>query len=276
MESELFGHKAGAFTGANTKEPKVGLLELVDGGTLFLDELSHLNPDLQAKLLRVLETGDFLPVGDVQHKHFKGRIIAAINTDPETAIRNAKLNKDLYYRLAGIPIRIPALRDRKTDIPLLVNYFLKLYSKGTEKILEPEAMDKLISLPWSGNVRELSYFVGRLPLFAEGSNFITKADVEEEIFQGGILATEDSAALTLEITQGGSSESHIARLKNALVQVRREIIVQSLTQAQGNVERAAQIYGVSRRSFTDYLKKFEIKPKDFKSLPSNRVAIPLD
>jgi two-component system, NtrC family, response regulator len=162
LESELFGYKAGAFTGA-TKD-KIGLLEEANGGTLFLDEIGEMNTALQSKLLRVIESGEFIPLGDTKTKKVNIRIIAATNRDLQKEINEGRFRQDLFYRLSVFQIELPSLRDRVKDVPLLAEYFLKLFSEKTNKrisgISEP-AMQKLLQHNYPGNVRELKNIIER-------------------------------------------------------------------------------------------------------------------
>jgi DNA-binding NtrC family response regulator len=151
VESELFGHTKGAFTGA--LGPKVGLIEMADGGTAFFDEIGELPLEMQAKLLRVLQEKEFRPVGSNQTRRSNFRIIAATNRDLFREVENGNFRRDLYYRLNVLPIRIPALRDRRDDIPLLINHFLRRDNLQNE--ISPDTMAALLSYEWPGNVREL-------------------------------------------------------------------------------------------------------------------------
>ncbi|MFQ5596713.1 MAG: sigma 54-interacting transcriptional regulator [Nitrospiria bacterium] len=169
IESELFGHEKGAFTGALTK--KIGRFELADGGTLFLDEVGDLSPEVQAKLLRVLQEHELERVGGSQTFKVDVRLIAATNRDLETAVREKLFRADLYYRLSVFPIALPPLRNRREDIPLLVEYFVHKYtskmSKGIDRIA-PETMRRLMAYPWPGNIRELENMIERAVILSTG------------------------------------------------------------------------------------------------------------
>ncbi len=170
LESELFGHKAGAFTGAI--KDKKGLIELANGGTLFLDEIGELHIDLQAKLLRVLETGEFIKVGDTKSTKINVRIIAATNKDIDEDVKSGEFRKDLFYRLNTFTIDLPPLRDRKQDIPLLAEYFLHIFSLKTNHIIEGMSkgfIDYLKMHEWIGNIRELKNVLERAVIMANGS-----------------------------------------------------------------------------------------------------------
>ena len=151
VESELFGHARGAFTGS--VGPKTGLIEMADGGTAFFDEIGELPLDMQAKLLRVLQEKEFRPVGSTQTRRSNFRIIAATNRDLAREVERGNFRQDLYYRLNVLPIRIPPLRDRRDDIPLLLNHFLR--RESLQQGLSPDSLEALLSYEWPGNVREL-------------------------------------------------------------------------------------------------------------------------
>jgi transcriptional regulator with GAF, ATPase, and Fis domain len=169
IESELFGHEKGAFTGAIAR--KAGRFELADGGTIFLDEIGEMPLELQAKLLRILQDGEFERVGGQQTLKVDTRVIAATNRDLKTEIQHGRFREDLYYRLYVFPITIPPLRERKEDIPLLVNHFVKKYSAKTGKKIESVSqhiIDTLQAYPWPGNVRELENVIERAVIVSPG------------------------------------------------------------------------------------------------------------
>lgn len=173
LEGELFGHKAGAYTGA-TKDKK-GLIEVADGGTLFLDEIGELNIDLQAKLLRVLENGEFIKVGDTKVSKASVRIIAATNRDLQKDISDGHFREDLYYRLNVFTIELPPLRERKEDIPALMDFFLKKFADRENKRplqIGKTAMPLLLQYNWKGNIRELKNVMERAAILAEGTEIL--------------------------------------------------------------------------------------------------------
>ncbi|RYY53488.1 MAG: sigma-54-dependent Fis family transcriptional regulator [Chitinophagaceae bacterium] len=169
LEGELFGHKAGAYTGA--AKDKKGLVEVADGGTLFLDEIGELDIDLQAKLLRVLENGEFIKLGDVRVSKTNIRIIAATNRDLEKEVEQGKFREDLYYRLNIFSIELPSLRQRKGDIPALASFFLTRFAakQGRDVRIGKEAMELLVGYAWKGNVRELKNVLERALILVDGS-----------------------------------------------------------------------------------------------------------
>jgi DNA-binding NtrC family response regulator len=169
LESEIFGHKAGAFTGAN--KDKKGLIEEASAGSLFLDEIGEMHIDLQAKLLRVLETGEFIKVGDIKATKVNVRIIAATNRDLQQDVKDNKFREDLFYRLNVFTISLPALRDRKKDIPVLAEHFLKMFAQKTNTRIESMDKDFLEHLQqhdWKGNIRELKNVMERAVILANG------------------------------------------------------------------------------------------------------------
>jgi two-component system NtrC family response regulator len=171
LESEIFGHKAGAFTGAI--KDKKGLIEEATSGTLFLDEIGEMHIELQSKLLRVLETGEFIKVGDTKSTKVNVRIIAATNRDLQQEVKEGKFREDLYYRLNVFTIFLPSLRDRKKDIPVLAQHFLKMYSQKSNNKIETVSKDFLDHLQqheWKGNIRELKNIMERAVILAEGTS----------------------------------------------------------------------------------------------------------
>jgi Nif-specific regulatory protein len=223
LESELFGHKKGSFTGA--VEDKKGLFEVADGGTFFLDEIGDISPNIQTKLLRVLQEGEIKRVGETQNRHIDVRIISASNKDLTDELAKGRFREDLYYRLNVIAIQMPPLRDRKEDIPLLTQYFLEKYYAKAEKTFEgitPEAMDSLIQYHWPGNVRELENTVERAVVLAR------EATVKPEDLY--IPAARDPV---------GDART--------LRDVERQFVLTALNECHGNKTKAAKQLGVSLR-----------------------------
>ena len=169
IESELFGHERGAFTGALMR--KIGRFELADHATIFLDEIGEIPLELQTKLLRVLQEGEFERLGSVKTIKVNVRVIAATNRDLDQEVRHGRFRSDLFYRLKVFPIQLPALRDRKQDIPLLVSYFIKKFSASMGKRVESvtaKSMEQLKSYPWPGNIRELEHVIERAVILSHG------------------------------------------------------------------------------------------------------------
>jgi len=220
MESELFGHAKGAFTGAQATKP--GLVEMADGGSLFLDEIGELPLGLQAKLLRFLESGEFRRVGDTRLRWVQTRIIAATNRNLQQEVEAGRFREDLFYRLAVVKIHVPPLRERKEDVPLLANFFLKKHHPDKE--LAPEALQALQEYDFPGNVRELANLVERGALLCEG-----KVVRVEDMFGGAPPAAKD-----------GPPES--------LAEVEKRHIQRVLDYTGWDKKKAAAILGISLRS----------------------------
>jgi DNA-binding NtrC family response regulator len=229
FESELFGHVKGAFTDAKTD--RIGSFELADGGTLFLDEIANVSPKQQAKLLRVLESGDLQRVGSSRIRRVDVRVLAATNADLGREVSEGRFREDLLYRLNTVEIRLPPLRDRRDDVPWLVALFLRQQAARSGKAaaeLTPGAMRALLHHPWPGNVRELRHAVERAVLMARGP-----------------VVTEEDLGLQVPRTAGASSAGELAA-DITLEEAERLLIQRALVRHGGNVSRAAETLGVSR------------------------------
>jgi DNA-binding NtrC family response regulator len=234
LESELFGHEKGAFTGADRK--RRGLFAEAHGGSLYLDEISEMPPLLQAKLLRALHDKVVRPVGGSEQVRFDFRVISATNRDLQTLVRDGKFREDLYYRLAVIPIRVPSLRERPEDIPLLTRHFLDRAAGALGKPLEgfdDDAMAWIRDYRWPGNVRQLENIVERAATLARGAT-VTLADLRTEF-------------APLEPAQGG--------LRPSLDDMERQYIQRVLAEAGGDKAAAARILGVSVRTLQRKVKE---------------------
>ena len=243
LESELFGYEKGAFTGAirNSK----GLFAHAGGGTIFLDEIGDMPLLTQAKLLRVLQERQFYPVGSQKPVEIDVRVIVATNKNLEAEVKNGSFREDLFYRIHVIPIYLPSLRERKEDIPLLVDHFLKIFSRQMKKKLKgltPMAMQKLMLYDWPGNVRELENTI-------EYAVAMTQQDV----------ITED-----LILHTKGIVHEPLKPLKEARDAFEREYLLRLLELTRGNVSRAATLAGKYRADFYNLFKKHDIKPENFK------------
>lgn len=239
LENELFGHVKGAFTGAtNSKE---GLLKTADGGTLFIDEIADMDLVVQASLLRFIETGLFRPLGATKEVRVNVRVVAAINKDIEEEVRMRRFRHDLYYRLNVCRINIPPLRDRKEDIPLLVEHFLANTPilKDRSVTISSSAMEPLLSYHWPGNVRELFNLLGRLIL-------LTK---ESTIMKGHI------AAFLPSCLRKGSERERASSLKD----IERRYISESLKIHGGNISATARALGVDRRTLQRKISRYRIR-----------------
>ncbi len=242
LESELFGHVKGAFTGATAS--KKGLFEEADGGTVFLDEVANTSPHFQAKLLRVLQEGDLKPVGSSRSIKVDVRIISASNEPLLDLVKAKKFREDLYYRLAVLPLAVPALRDRRDDIPLLVGHFVELASRSHRRPVRPvaaEAVRALAAAPWPGNVRELKHTIERAVVTAQGAQLAAR-----DFFPDA--ADADAAATDLR-----SVARHASRTAE------RTRILEALRQASGKKTRAARALKISRASLYNKLRAYDIE-----------------
>src|SRR5437762_2357552 len=242
IESELFGYKKGAFTGANTD--KVGLFEMAEGGSLLLDEIGEMPPYLQTKLLRVLQEREYRPIGSDRLVHVDFRLICATNIDLETALREGKLREDLYFRINTITLRVPPVRERSEDIPLLCNHFLSKFNQRYQKNVKassPAAYHLLIRNRWPGNVRELENAIERAVLVCK-SGETTPNDLPETIREAGSPA------------QDFTIPPH-----RTLAEIEKMAIVQTLHRTNWNKQEAAQILGLYRPTLYSKMKKHDIK-----------------
>ena len=252
-EGYLFGYRRGAFTGAVKDSP--GVIRTAAGGTLFLDEIGDLPIDVQPKLLRFLQEGEIQPLGEQRPAKVDVRIIAATNTDLEEMVAQGKFREDLYYRLNVIRLRVPPLRERRSEIPTIVNYYLNHYSAkfGRRDIqIMPQAIDLLMVADWPGNVRQLCNEVQRIVARAEDGNVITAEQLSPELRRMGAPVTPAGS-----VTSIGSGSSVTVPLQNvtladALAEVERRMIAEALRKHNGNISRAARELGLTRRGL--YLK----------------------
>jgi len=272
LESELFGHEKGAFTGAITQ--KIGRLELADQGTLFLDEVGDIPIEIQPKLLRALQEQEFERLGSTRTRKVNVRLVAATNRDLDEMIAAREFRSDLYYRLNVFPIRMPPLRERRQDIPLLVSYFVQKFAKQMQKKIEniPGAVMKaLTAWEWPGNVRELGNFVERAVILTRGRSLaaplaeLRKVTVDESRGAAKHAATNhDDIALivkeTINALQGNSSTAgdHVRK--------QRDQIVRALTETKGRVggaDGAAARLRLNRTTLLARMKKLSIAPRDY-------------
>jgi two-component system response regulator HydG len=243
MESELFGHARGAFTGAQWATR--GLLEVADGGTLFLDEIGELAPPYQAKLFRTLQEREIRPVGGTRFVKFEGRIVAATNRDLREEIRRGNFRKELYYRLSVLTIQVPALRQRRADIPLLVAYFLNEAAKDQPiRTFSDAAMSCLTAYDWPGNVRELENVVESGVALASGS----------------VIGVADLAAEIIGSHEPLPAEETLRELRRALTlrEWERQAIERAMEQAHGNKLQAAKILGMGKTTLYRKLKQLNV------------------
>ncbi len=242
LEAELFGHEKGAFTGAEAR--KIGLFEQASGSTLFLDEVGDLKRDLQVKLLRALQEREIMRVGGTERVKIDVRIVAATNADLEADVRAGRFREDLFYRLNVIPIVLPPLRDRRTDIALLVDHFMRKYGDVKRpREVDEKALEILTAYDWPGNVRQLESVIERALLLSEGET-IVPADLPAAV-RAGLSTTR--GPLGLEIPEAGID----------LEGVERTLILKALEKTEGNVSRAARLLGLSRRTLQYRLEKIQ-------------------
>jgi DNA-binding NtrC family response regulator len=248
LESELFGHERGAFTGAH--KSRIGRFELANGGTIFLDEIGDMSPNLQVKLLRVLQEQKFERVGSTRTIGVDIRIIAATNQDLSSAVKKATFREDLYYRLNVIPIKVPPLTQRKSDIPLLVDFFVKKFGQEKQKGVKgftSEAMDIILKYEWPGNVRELENLVERVIILAN-SDEIGLDDIPEPM--KGRAATVESPAVT--IPKGDITFDH------AVEEYEKRLILQALNETNWVKTKAAKLLKMNRTTLIEKMKKKKI------------------
>lgn len=248
LESELFGHVKGAFTGAATS--KTGKFEAAKGGTIFLDEIGDMSPDLQVKLLRVLEEGEFEPVGGCRTLRTDVRVIAATHRDLEKAVAEGKFRQDLFFRLYVIPLKLPALKERREDVPLLIHHFVTIIckEKGMEHPqLDDNAMDALMNFDWPGNVRELKNIVERLVVL-NGGRCVSLADLPKR-FQNCIRQFNPSG---IQISGDGIC------LNSAVTEFEKSLIIQSLEKTNGIKNRAAKLLHLNRTTLVEKIKRHKI------------------
>jgi len=246
LESELFGHKAGSFTGAT--HDKIGKFLQADGGTLFLYEIATSSPSLQVKLLRVLQDREFEAVGDNQTQTVDIRLILATNQNLEEMVAKGEFRQDLYYRINVITLTQPALRERLSDIPLLIEHYLSVYNEQIGKSIkgfDASAVQAMLKYQWPGNVRELINVIERSVVLTKG-DYIRVPDLPEQIRQ------EQSFSLSTESRLGNGS------LKNALANPERQIIIEALESNGWNRQNTAKTLGINRTTLYKKMKKYEI------------------
>jgi len=297
LESELFGHERGSFTGAVSR--RVGLFERADQGTLFLDEVGEMSLNMQVKLLRVIETGEFLRVGGAERNRTDVRLIAATNRELESSVERGEFRKDLYYRLKVVQIRIPTLRSRPVDIPILVRYFIERSGRKHGKEIrgvEKEGMELLAAYPWPGNVRELANMIDNLVVLSkdvtirteeiekrlqgrlEGRTFTdlpvpvekTREDMERELIINSLLSLNNDVKEILHLLRGGRMpgmerggryvEVEEAPLEEAkdLSRIEREAIKAALVANGGNRRMTAKQLGISERTLYRRIKEYNL------------------
>jgi len=242
LTSELFGHSKGAFTGAI--RDKVGRFQMANGGTIILDEIGEVPLHLQKTLLRVIEEKEFERVGESKSIKVDVRILCTTNRNLPEEVRKGNFREDLYFRVSIVPITIPPLRERVSDIPLLVNYFLKKYQEGDEPIrIEPEVIEQLKSYPWHGNVRELANVIQQMMIFCSGK-VITLKDLPPRFIMNKESEIED--------------EKGAINLPEKVSEIEKKWIIKKLTEAEWNQEKAARLLGITRKMLINRIKKYQL------------------
>lgn len=252
LESELFGHVKGAFTGAIAN--RTGRFEMAEEGTLFLDEIGDMSPALQVKLLRVLQERCFEPVGGTKTISANVRVIAATNVDLEEAVEDGRFREDLFYRLNVIPLRIPALRERKSDVPMLLHHFIESFNRTRGRSLQgigPEALNLLMNYSWPGNIRELENLVERLAIL-KGTGIIDVMDLPEKYRK--VHAEADPSKLDIP-DNGMDFNSAVDAYENAL-------IMRALEKTGWNRNQAALLLKLNRTTLVEKIKKKGLRPQE--------------
>jgi transcriptional regulator with PAS, ATPase and Fis domain len=243
LESEFFGYAKGAFTGAQSDTP--GFLDLADGGTLFLDEIGELDINLQVKLLRAIEGGGYTPVGSRKIKYSSFRIIAATNLDLAVEMKAGRMRPDFYYRIHVIPLRIPSLKERKEDIPLLVSHFLKKFGAGT-RTLPKKMSDALKGYSWPGNIRELQNVIQR---------YVVMKSID---FTGCFIENQNMDNVSVTDSSDSSSCEDRKNFSDSVDELEKKLIIESLEKNGFKRSVTASEMGISRRTLYRKMKKFGI------------------
>lgn len=251
LESELFGHIKGAFTGAISN--RIGRFEMADEGTLFLDEIGDLSPSMQVKILRALQERSFEPVGSTKTVQVNVKVIAATNINLEDAVENGRFREDLFYRLNVIPLGLPALRNRKSDIPQLFSHFVDIFSKSKGRGLSgisADALDCLMNYTWPGNIRELENFVERMTIL-KGQGQLEVVDLPEKYRSGKFI---QKPAEVLEIPENGID------FNSAVDAFENSIILKALEKTGWNRNQAAMLLKLNRTTLVEKIKKKGLRP----------------
>jgi len=250
IESELFGYLPGAFTGASTR--KKGIFEAAQGGTIFLDEISEIPLQIQVKLLRFLQSREIYPIGSTTPIHVDVRIIAASNVELEERIKNGLFRADLYYRLNIFSIKLPPLRERSSDIPILANYFLEKYkylAHGKNKYLSSGAIKKLLDYHWPGNIRELEAVIQKSIILSENDQ------IEEDIISNIINIDKHTQKNTIQ----QNIPSTLANEKKSLDDIEKDLIIEAMNKTGWNISKASKLLGITYRTLQYRLGKYGIK-----------------
>ncbi len=247
LESELFGHMKGSFTGAINN--RMGRFELADGGSIFLDEIGDMSLNLQVKMLRVLQEKNFEPIGSMKSVNSDVRVIAATNVDLEKAVMNGRFREDLFYRLNVIPLHIPSLRERVSDIPILLHHFILKFNQEKNRHIEgihPDAMDALVNYNWPGNVRELENLVERISIL-KGKGIIQTDDLPEKYRKAPTVSISSNALI--HIPEAGLD------FNAAVDAYENKLIMQALEKTEWNRNQAAKLLRLNRTTLVEKIKK---------------------
>jgi DNA-binding NtrC family response regulator len=249
LESELFGHEKGSFTGAH--KARTGRFELADTGTVFLDEIGDMSPNLQVKILRVLQEQELERVGGVRPVKVDIRIIAATHRDLEKAVADSKFREDLYYRLNVIPITLPSLRDRNSDVSLLVNYFINIFNIQKSRNIQgvtKEALECLKAYRWPGNIRELQNIIERIVVL-KMEGVIDVEDLPDKILSGRL----DKDSTEVKLPENGAS------FNSMVTNFEKQLIQQALTKSSGVKNKAAKLLNMNRTTLVEKIKKLKLE-----------------
>lgn len=257
LESELFGHVKGSFTGAIVTKP--GLFEVADGGTLFLDEIGNISLAMQSKLLRFIQEREFTPVGGTKIKKVDVRLIAATNKNLQEKIREGTFREDLFYRLNIVPIHLPPLRERPEDIPLLAEHFLLKYCREMRKNLKkmsPSFLDLLKQYSWPGNVRELENVMERIVIMTD------EEEIQPKHFPIQFKETEEKISFQIPKTSEELKELKKQLRDKAIEEVEKMFVLQALARNDWNITKSAKEVGMLRQNFQALMRKYNIRPKE--------------
>jgi len=260
LESELFGHKRGSFTGAHAD--KKGLFEVADGGTIFLDEIGETEPGMQVRLLRVLQDGEIRPLGSSETLKVDVRVIAATNRDPKQMVEDGRFREDLYYRLRVVEIELPPLRERNSDIPAMAHHFLDVAASRMKRSFvgfSNAAMDRLVAYEWPGNVRELANEIERTAALAGPGETIGLEDLSEHVRGNPLLGAGARGPVVL----GSDAEQPIDDwdLNRSVDRLKRHMLIRAIHEA-GSKSGAAERLGIPRQSLQKMVKRLEISPAE--------------
>ncbi|HWN57151.1 MAG TPA: sigma 54-interacting transcriptional regulator, partial [Methylomirabilota bacterium] len=258
LNSELFGHRRGAFTGADRDQP--GFFRAASGGIIFLDEIGEMPLAMQPTLLRVLQDGEIISVGDTRPERVNVRVFSATNRDLKAAVAAGRFRADLYYRLAVFPIQLPPLRARRRDIPLLAARFLAIASERQQKQIhefDPATLDLLEKYDWPGNIRELQNEIERAVVLAPRGASISPEHLSEELRGESQGTSADSTAEPLEISTTQAANG--APLRDARAGFEARYIAEVLARNRGNVSRSATVLGISRISLQRKIKEYGLR-----------------